>query len=295
MQIVQGDTLEWRRGLEYRGGMFHFRKLLEGEEGSIGNFQLSMGRSDKDFLSPRHRHNFEQFRIQLDGDLKFGRDGTMKPGMVAYFPEGAHYGPQTQDGDATTFVLQFGGASGSGYLSRNEVSAGMKALENEGSFKDGIFRRNEGAEGKRNMDGYEAIWSHIRGRKLDYPKPRYPGPIMMDRDHFHWARSRSEAGVWEKPMGVFTERRAEVGMLKLEGGASTVLTERSVHVCIEGSGTVEAGGQTQEFRKLTVIHCAPGEQATVRASEECVFYKMILPDLAGLEEDAGSDRALAAE
>ena len=118
MKIVQGDEIEWVRGLEYRGGTFHFRNLMEGTAGTIDNFQLSMGRNDKDFVSPRHRHNFEQFRFQFEGDLNFARDGVMTPGMVGYFPEGTFYGPQTSEATATTFVLQFGGSSGQGYLSR---------------------------------------------------------------------------------------------------------------------------------------------------------------------------------
>ena len=124
MKIVQGDELEWVRGLEYRGGTFHYRNLMEGTAGSIDNFQLSMGRNDKDFVSPRHRHNFEQFRFQLEGDLNFARDGVMTPGMVGYFPEGTSYGPQTSESTATTFVLQFGGSSGQGYLSRAGGQAG---------------------------------------------------------------------------------------------------------------------------------------------------------------------------
>ncbi|HKT16994.1 MAG TPA: hypothetical protein VJR47_03060, partial [Stellaceae bacterium] len=96
MKITHADTLEWKRGLEYRGGTFHFRSLMEGEEGSVDNFRLNMGRSSADFYSPRHRHNFEQIRFVLEGELSFGRDGTMTAGMVGYFPEGVHYGPQTQ-------------------------------------------------------------------------------------------------------------------------------------------------------------------------------------------------------
>ncbi len=38
MKITQGDELEWVRGLEYRGGTFHYRKLMEGAAGSIDNF-----------------------------------------------------------------------------------------------------------------------------------------------------------------------------------------------------------------------------------------------------------------
>src|SRR5262249_2492629 len=150
MRIVQGDALHLVRGLDHRGGPFHYRNLPEGTPGAIDNFQLSMGRNDKDFVSPRHRHNFDQFRFQLEGDLDFARDGRMTPGMVGYFPEGASYGPQTSEATATTIVLQFGGASGSGYLSRKEVKQGMDELKAFGTFEGGVFRRNDGEPGKRN-------------------------------------------------------------------------------------------------------------------------------------------------
>ena len=186
MKIVQGDELEWVRGLEYRGGTFHYRNLMEGTAGTIDNFQLSMGRNDKDFVSPRHRHNFEQFRFQLEGDLNFARDGIMTPGMVGYFPEGTSYGPQTSEATATTFVLQFGGSSGQGYLSRQEVKQGMDALRATGTFDGGVYRRNEGEPGKRNMDGFQAIWEQANGRPLQFPKPRYDKPVMMDQAGYEW-------------------------------------------------------------------------------------------------------------
>ena len=53
MKIVQGDEVEWLRGLQHRGGTFHYRHLLNGERGTLGNFQLSVGRQDGDFASPR--------------------------------------------------------------------------------------------------------------------------------------------------------------------------------------------------------------------------------------------------
>ena len=95
MKVVQGDEIPLVRGLEYRGGMFHSRRLLEGTPGTVDNFQLSIGVSQGDFYSPRHRHNFEQIRVQLDGEAGFDRDGNMTPGTVGYFPEGVFYGPQS--------------------------------------------------------------------------------------------------------------------------------------------------------------------------------------------------------
>lgn len=279
MKIVQGDQVEWKRGLEYRGGTFHYRNLLEGEAGTIGNFQLSMGRNDKDFVSPRHRHNFDQFRFQLEGDLEFGRDGTMKPGMVGYFPEGAHYGPQTSQMDALTIVLQFGGASGSGYLSRAEVTRGMQELSKTGTFEGGVYRRNEGVPGKKNMDGYQAIWEHVNGSAMEYPKPRYAMPLMMDESHFSWVPVAGETGVEEKQLGQFTERRTDAAIIRVAKGAMHHLRARSIYFCKSGNGTCG----DSPVRYSTTIHVAASESAAVEASEDIIFLRMGLPDLAGLE------------
>jgi hypothetical protein len=275
MKIVQGDELPWARGLEHRGGTFHFRNLMEGTPGRRDNFQLSMGRSDKDFVSPRHRHNFEQFRFQLEGDLDFARDGTMRAGMVGYFPEGASYGPQSSEGNATTIVLQFGGASGAGYLSRKEVKQGMDELTAFGTFEGGVFRRHDGAAGKRNMDGYEAIWSHVNGRPLEYPKPRYPGPIMMDGGHFDWVTMPGQSGVHEKTLGIFTERHAQIGFYRLDPGATLRASGRSVYVAYRGEGTVDG----TPLRAFTTLFLEHGEEAAIRATSEIELICFGLPDL----------------
>lgn len=40
------------RGLEHRGGTFHFRRLMEGTPGTPDNFQLLLGQMGGDFYSP---------------------------------------------------------------------------------------------------------------------------------------------------------------------------------------------------------------------------------------------------
>jgi hypothetical protein len=288
MQVVQGDQIEWVRGLEHRGGTFHFRHLLDGASGRIDNFSLTMGRNDKDFVSPRHRHNFDQFRFQLEGDLNFARDGKMTPGMVGFFPEGAAYGPQTSAATATTIVLQFGGASGSGYLSRQEVRRAMEQLTDTGRFEAGIYRRNPGLPGKRNQDGYEAIWSHVNGRTLHYPKPRYPGPIMMNRAHFAWVPVAP--GVSEKLLGTFTERCARAGFLRLDPGASYQVAGRGIYVACEGQGRIG----DQPLRRFTTLFLDHGERAILTADETTELLHLGLPDLRGLVANADAP-AVAAE
>ena len=292
MKIVQGEELQWERGLEYRGGIFHFRRLLEGEPGGIDNFQLSLGRMSGEFYSPRHHHNFEQVRFQLEGELDFARDGKMKTGMVGYFPEGAFYGPQSQDPATTpmTVVLQCGGASGSGYLSRNEVKAGMDALKAEGEFKDGVFRRFKDVPGKRNMDGYQAIWETVNKRPMVYPKPRYSRPFMMDPAHYEWVPLADAPGVAEKMLGVFTERRTVARFVKLDPGTTFEAQGRSIYFVTKGKGAVE----DQRLERLTTIYVNRGERARIAAQDTVEMLHLGLPDLSGIA--ARSDvSAVAAE
>src|SRR5437660_12827023 len=82
MKIVQTDEIPLKRGLEHRGGTFHGRIMAEGEPGTLDNFQLSFAQMGGDFNSPRHRHNFEQIRYQLEGVLDYGRHGKLLTGMV---------------------------------------------------------------------------------------------------------------------------------------------------------------------------------------------------------------------
>jgi hypothetical protein len=48
-----------------------------GARATTGNFQFDIGQIEGDFASPRHRHNFDQFRFQLEGTMNFDRNGKM--------------------------------------------------------------------------------------------------------------------------------------------------------------------------------------------------------------------------
>jgi hypothetical protein len=293
MKFVQGDHLTFVRGLEHRGGTFHSIILMEGEPGTVGNFQLSYGKIGGDFFSPRHRHNFEQIRYQIMGTLDFARDGKLEEGMVGYFPEGMAYGPQTQDagGDVATVVLQFGGASGSGYLSQDEVRAGSAALRAEGEFKDGVFRRRADVPGKRNVDGYQAIWEHVNGKAMAYPKARYSRPFMMNPAHYSWVPLEQAAGVEEKALGVFTERRSAASFLRFSPGATYDAVGSAVYFVVSGKG--RAGDH--DLRHLTTLHLDRGERITVEAEEPMLMLRYGLPNLAGLERAFAPAPAMAAE
>ena len=290
MKIVHADEVEWKRGLQHRGGTFHYRHLLNGTPGTPGNFQFNVGQLEGDFSSPRHRHNFDQFRFQIEGTMNFDRNGKLGAGSFGYFPEGAPYGPQSSEGRSTTAVLQFGGASGSGYLSREEVYAGTEELKKYGTFEGGIFRRNDDVEGRRATDGYQAIWEHVHGERMEYPKPRYRDPIMVDPSNYKWLPVAGMPGVMHKPLGTFTEHQCGAEIVSFKRGTVYPARGRSVYLVLSGSGIA----QHDAYGPLTALHVEDGEQVDMVARDDTELLRLVLPDLAGMTERRAA-HAVAAE
>ena len=279
MKVVQLEETPEVRGLEHRGGTFHARTIVEGKPGTPGNFKFSLSRLGTDYSGPRHRHNFDQYRFMIEGESDYGQDGPLKAGMLGYYPEGVHYGPQVNKTEIYCAVLQFGGASGSGYLLPREVKAGMEELKTFGEFKDGIFHRNDDVPGRRNSDAYQAIWEHMHGRDMVYPKGRYDAPIYADSKNYGWTPVKGVKGVSEKLFGVWTERRTEAGMLRLDAGASHTVAGRGVYLVTSGAGQCEG----TPLQKYTSVFLETGETTTLSASESMELLHYGLPDLSDLE------------
>jgi hypothetical protein len=290
MKIVQHDEVPLVRGLEHRGGTFHSRTLVEGTPGTPGNFKFSLSRLGTDYSGPRHRHNFDQYRFMLEGESDYGQDGPLKAGMLGYYPEGVHYGPQVNKTEIFTAVLQFGGASGSGYLLPREVKAGMEELKKFGEFKDGIFHHRDGIPGKRNMDAYQAIWEHVHGREMVYPKGRYDAPIFADSDNYDWAPVRGVSGASEKLFGVWTERRTEAGLIRLEPGTSYEVHGRGVYLVLSGAGECEG----KPLKQYTTVFVDYGERTVLHASAPTEFLHYGLPDLSDMQTLANTSGAMQA-
>jgi hypothetical protein len=153
----------------------------------------------------------------------------------------------------------------------------MEELKAFGEFKDGVFHRRDGA-GKRNMDAYQAIWEHVHGREMVYPQGRYHKPIFMDSSHYDWAPVRGAKGVTEKLFGVWTERRIEAGLIRLEPGARHEVHGRGVFLVLSGAGTCEG----QPLRKFTTVSLDQDERTILQASETLELLHYGLPDLTGL-------------
>ena len=152
---------------------------------------------------------------------------------------------------SVTAVLQFGSASGSGYLSREEVYAGTEELKKFGTFEGGIFRRNDDVEGRRKTDGYQAIWEHMNGQRMEYPKPRYRDPIMVDPANYEWLPVDGMPGVSEKPLG--TLHRAAMRGVDHQARARRDLSRRRTQRL---SGAVGIGHRalTRRIGSYTALH-----------------------------------------
>ena len=288
MKIVQGDQVESRRGLEHRGGTFYSRTLVSGEPGTRGNFKLSLSENGTDHFGPRHRHNFEQYRYMVSGVADFARDGKLRPGVLGYFPEGVYYGPQTNLEQTFVIVLQFGGASGSGYLPPAEVKQGMEELKAFGEFREGLFHRDPGVPGRKRSDPYQAIWEHFNGRVMNFPPTRYETPVFVNSAQFDWAEIAE--GVGEKLLGVFTERRTEASILRLDIGARHEVAGRGLWIALEGSGRVDG----EPMRQHSALFLDKGETTRIEARETTQLLHYGLPDLGHLVEKR-SPSAMAAE
>ena len=124
-----------------------------------------------------------------------------------------------------------------------------------------------------------------------YPKGRYDAPIMMDAANYQWAPIKGARGAVEKLFGVFTERRTEARLVKLEPGAALPVDGRGVYLVLSGAGS--AGGQP--LRKFTTVFLDTGESGTLRASEASELLHYGLPDLSDLEVGVAGAAVEAAE
>lgn len=275
MAIAHRSNAQREGASAHRNEGIAFEHLLVGEEGTKDNFILTVVTTEDEYKTPRHRHNFEQIRYVLKGEMQYGPNQIQKEGTVAYFGEGVHYQQKGSDG-SETLLLQFAGPSGQGYMSQRQLRAGANELQSKGSFHDGVFVWGEDHQGRRKQDGYEAVWEYVNGKEVRYCKPRYLAPIIMNPSSFEYVPLRGSAGAAEKLLGRFNERGAEIRMIKIDASAEYVLKapERPLVVAVmsgEGSADGEIYGPLSAWRILR------GQETRLNAEFETELFIVGLP------------------
>ena len=283
MKVVDPATLELFTD-DHPTGALAQRYLLLGQDGTRENFMLSIAETVKRFTMVRHRHNFDQFRFALAGDMSMGADRALREGHLGYFPEGASYGPQDDAAGPKALVLQFGGASGYGYMSPGQYRAGRASLRQVGRFEGPVFIR-ETADGQvRKTFSINAIWEEALGAKLLIPAPRYDKPIFINPEAFRFVPVGGARGAFRKALGTFSEREVTAEMWLLRAGTRLDLPSTAairLHFVLSGSAT--AGGQP--LARDFAIKGDPGETVSLEAKSELKLLSFVLPPVSAEWEE----------
>jgi hypothetical protein len=277
MKVANTKGQRWKPYTSNVRGGLDVKRLLDGAPGTPDNYLLNVVRSNGSYVSPRHRHNFDQVRLVLDGTVCVSPGRDMHAGQVGYFPEGTYYGPQDDAGRTwTIMIVQFGGASGEGFMSPEQALAAKTALGEEGEIVGGIFRRKSGA-GKKNQDAYEATWEKCTGRRLVYPPPRYEAPVIVEPGGFDW-KPVGEGGVTRRSFGVFTERETKLESWRIPAGTTWAApSKRAVQLFFVLKGEGDCAGQP--YYRHGAVEARSGERAAFTAKTDTEILLLVMPTI----------------
>jgi hypothetical protein len=278
MILNHKSNAEQTRDYPHRPAGISLTNLLQGADGAPDNFVFELVETNGEYFTPRHHHNFEQVRYMLKGDFEWAPGVKQEEGTVGYFCEGTYY-TQKSVGHSIILSLQLGGASGYGFMSRRQLREGGEALAKTGTFHDGVYTWHDQAGRKHNKDGYEAVWEHVNGRKLEYPPARYDAPVILRPAHFAYLPMAGVEGVATKELGRFNERGLEIKQIRMDAGASYAVDGRSksyLFFVLSGEGT--ANGEL--WGPQTALRVERDEVVTLATREAAEFYAIGLPTFA---------------
>jgi hypothetical protein len=212
---VRGRGRDGKDGGNVQAYMYPFDPGIEGL-----NLRFSFDRVLDGFYSPRHRHNFDQFRYVLSGTINIGKGLALAQGECGYFPEGTYYGAQDQKGDGEALVMQFPGPQAAHFLLQREYKEGVARLKATGAvFENGVCRRTDGQGREINQDGFEAVWEAYTGEPVTYAPPRYGEPVIIKPEGFRWLPDPVSPGLEVRRLGTFNEYRTALSQWRLSPGA----------------------------------------------------------------------------
>ena len=108
MRVAKAESTDSANVGSMRDGVLAQKHLIFGEDDTSPlNYDLNMGRAGAGgWRTPRHRHNFDQVRYVIKGELPYGENLNLPEGWIAYFPESVHYGPQDRAEGLETSIPQ---------------------------------------------------------------------------------------------------------------------------------------------------------------------------------------------
>lgn len=214
--------------------------------------------SDED-TAHRHRHNFQQIRFMISGEMRLGKDIVARPGDCVYFPESVMYGP-THYSAGYMFLLQWRGPSPeSFYLPYDDITAVIKEMRELGGQIDfdrgGVWRYPDG----RLKDVVEAASSHHLGKPLEYAEPRY-GDVLCLRSAAYEARPATNGvNVGVKHLAYLNETGPNIKVLDFGENASlggAISHSQQIWMIFEG----ELDYEGKKYPSRSLLYFPPGAE-----------------------------------
>ncbi|MER7197312.1 hypothetical protein CG723_44410 [Streptomyces sp. CB01635] len=275
MHVIETAKIPWSLvSKSNRPGRVHRKLVHEGEVSPGVGYTADLVRYEGGhgtFNAPRHKHNFDQIRYTVSGTPDFGHYQVSSEGQSVFFPAGAAYGPETIE-EAEILLIQWG----EHWVSRAQHDETYAQMQQKGEFRDGYYI-TVGADGtEHRADGRNAVWEAFNQRKLVYPTPRHPQPVMMEPEGFAW-RSIGR-GVSTKTLGRFTEDDVYVANYRWDvaGGVLDLTAERTQLLWIIDGGLSVDG---VAYEPHTVIFSDFGETTSLVGTVDAhaVVFGLPLP------------------
>jgi signal peptidase I len=216
--------------------------------------------------SYRHKHNFDQIRLVIEGEMRLGKNIVAGPGDVVYFPESVMYGPTTYE-DGHMFLFQWPGVSEDGfYLHYDDVVAGLNEMRELGGEIDfdrgGVWKYADG----RLDDVWEALGQHTLGRNVTYAEPRYGDVVVLRSNAFKSHPVAHGVNVGVKHLGFLNETGPNVKVLDfgpnstLEAGKAQA---QQIWTSFEGDFTYEG----KDYPVRSILYLPPGADRSAVSSK----------------------------
>lgn len=207
------------------------------------------------FESPRHHHNFQQFRWTETGSVNFGPGQDIAEGDIAYFPRGTYYGPQRKD-EGVGILLQFGFG--------DEMPARRKPEAAEDTLEARIQEERWSARG--GIETMEAV-APVDAAPVatTVPTERFSAPILMHPAAFQF--HELGASVAAKWLGRFHDHDGEKGdvavmVLRLSEGGEYKLPADRAQLGWTTTAGLEVEGQS--YPRMTSFFSPRGDEAVLR-------------------------------
>ena len=263
-------------------------ELLVGDTASDGlDFRMAIswtGKGDDAFTTARHRHSFQQVRWAVTGAANFAPDQDIPEGDVGYFPRGAYYGPQRQDGEEV-MLLQFGFGNehiGGRDSQRRGEEALAKIAARGGKLEGDVIVDVDPETGKiRRRDVVTALYEEMTGGAYTIDPSGYGAPVVMHPRSFEYfdvaggARMKRLGCFFDHP-GLNADLRLSIVRLR-ENSSFALGADRAQVAWSRQAGLVVNGGAAQP--ELAAVYSPRGETVTLASNGDIEIHLVEFPRL----------------